>query len=208
MRDLLNISLKKRSISELHFLISLPLEDNVISMLNDASSPDEDDENNFIDSFKIGKDSHVALATVSQNKKNSNIYKIDCICYLKRGGRIGRDIPRMSQLFDILSTIDAPQNINCLIRFKYGKRDKYKPIYNFPLRVNENQNAPFNEIHGVHFAKVTKKQLEYEVIVDLLDEGGYTVTVIFKYRSKIDRTLVENIVEKAQLISQNFTYLE
>lgn len=208
MRKLLGESLKSLSISELRFMFRLTLSKEIISLVGEASPPDEDGENVFLDSYKVDNVGHIAIAVVSKVKKGEDVYNIDCRCQLARGGRLRKETPKISRLIEILSDVKESQSFHCLVRFTYGKRAKFKPIVKLPMIITNKTKAPFNEIHGIHFAKVKGNKLENEAILDLLEGGGYNETVIFGYKSKISVSIVEDIVKKAKGISDNFVYTE
>ena len=208
MRNLLKESLKSLSISELRFIVKPTLTDELISKISEASPPDKDGDNVFLDSYKVNNVSHLAIAVVSKVKKREDVYNIDCRCQVAKGGILSKDTPKISRLIEILSDVKESQHFHCLARFLYGKRAKFKPIVKLPIRITDKTKVPFNEIHGVHFAKIVGKKLENEVILDLLEGGGYTETVIFGHSSKIGVSIVRDIVEKAKGISDNFVYTE
>jgi len=201
---MLGQNLKALSINEFRFTFRLTLDEKLVSVVSVASPPDDDGDNVFLDTYKIVNISHLAIAVVSKVKKGAHNYSVDCRCSLGRGGRLKRGTPKISELFDILSAVKEPLYFNCLIRFLFGKRSQYKSIIQLPIKVTDKNDAIYNEIHGVHFVKMDGKRMDYEVIIDLLEGGGYTEAVIFGYRSEIDMSLMENIIGKATSISGEF----
>lgn len=205
---MVRINLKSFDISALRINFEASLPEDLLEIMGSVCPPDEDGDFVFVDSYKVEGVGHAASAIVSELKKGAKEFGFEFMYRVRRGGRLGKDVPRTSQLLEILSAIKEPVWFNCLLRFIFGKRSKTNTLINLPIKVTAQPNAPFNEIHGIHFVKLEKKELEYEVILDLLDEGGLMETVIFRHRNRISESTIEKIVRKAVEISNSFVSKE
>ena len=197
-------NLKSHNIDELRFNFKIKPSEKLVREMGNACSPDEEGDYVFLDSYKVEGVGHVASAVVSELEGGVRDFLFRFRYAVARGGRLKKSVPRVDSLLEILSVIEEPVQFNCLLRFLFGKRSKSKTFINLPIKFTRQSNAPFNEIHGVHLVKLEEKEINYEVILDLVDEGGFMETVIFGNRMKISESVVEKIIRKGIRISKSF----
>ena len=72
----------------------------------------------------------------------------------------------------------------------------------------EHKNMPFDRIQGMHLVKLDGSETKYDVFLEAPTQGVILENVIFKYSSKIDNNLANNILVEAIKISDKFIVKE
>lgn len=200
-------NLKIFNLVEVRFNFEAKITDELSKRL-EAFPADRDGDYVFFDSYKSERIGHIANAVVSLLNKSENGFGFSFLYRLGRGGRLRKDLPRISDLFEVISAIRERVEYDCLLRFQFGRRLKPKTLIDLPLKVTGQENVPFNEIRGVHFVKREKGEVKYDVILDLFDGGGLMNTVLFKHKDKIDESVVGKIIQNGLEISKSFASRE
>jgi hypothetical protein len=202
-------SLKSICVQKLSLYIDLILNDDQIAQIRKVAEPDKDGDSNFRDTYIIDRARHRAWAWVVERDKKERKFEIQIYYEPKGGGRLHRNLPRVSQLIDILSSNKEELDINCQADFEFLRRYRAKPIINLPIRCLNLPNMPFDEISGLSFVKRgIGQQEEYTVVLGMSGRGVFWEIIFFNYRSRIHETIVDDIVSQAKRISDCFIVKE
>lgn len=201
-------NLKSYDITELRFSATLTLGDDLIGQIREASPPDESSDSLFLDSYKADGGTHRAWVWVIEQDRKARRFRIEFTYEQARGGRLPKDVPRISKLVDIASSIEEAVDISCHVSFQFGRRRKAKPIIPLPMKLMQSPDMPFDEIDGLHLVKRDGKGTKYDVILGLMGEGVLIETIFFGYRARIQETLVDEIIAEAARISNCFVLKE
>lgn len=204
---MIKIGLKTPGVVEFRFDVKTKFSEELVKKINKVCEPDKDGDFVFADSFKVEGVGHVASIIISEIKKGSGEFGL-YFYYVRRRGRLSKKIPKIEQIFEILSELEEQVKFNCFLRLAFGKRAKTNTLVNLPIKISNNTDAIFNEIHGIHFVKIEKKELEYEVILDLLEGGGFTEAVIFPHKDVIAESTIATILGKGLDISSRFVSMK
>ena len=85
---------------------------------------------------------------------------------------------------------------------------RVKSIVHLPQKPLELPDMPFDRIQGMHLVKIDGSETKYDVFLEAPTQGVILENVIFKYSSKIDNNLANNILVEALKISDNFVIKE
>jgi len=201
------VNLKEFNIKELGFWFLANLTDDVLEKIRNVVAPDEDGDYIFLDSYKIANVGHTAIAVVSKSKSEGK-YRIACKYEIMRGGRLGKDIVSVSKLLEIIPAIKEKVMVNGRLRLLFGRRKKHKSIISLPMKITDMPKMLYDEIHGVHFVKNEGKNLKYEVILDIEENGALSETVIYKELRTIKASIVEDVKQQGIEISDGFVLRE
>jgi len=182
--------------------------DELISKVRKVSKPDDEGDSIFIDSYDIDGTRHRCWGWVLEQDKSKRIFSIELNYEAKGGGRIGKKMPRIAQLLDILSSIDNVFEFDCRAYFQYAKRIKPKPVVELPMKLINVPNMPFDRIQGVHLIKLEGNKTKYDVALDTLTNGILIANISFNYRANIQETICDDILKKAVEISNLFVSKE
>jgi len=201
------VNLKEFNITELDFMFWINLTDDLLKKIQSVATPDEDGDYVFVDSYKIDNVGHIKGAVVSKSKSEWR-YKVQGICEIKKGGRLGKGTVSVSRLFEILSPIEEETLVFSRLKLSFSRRQKYKTIMRLPIKVTNIPKMPYDEIHGIRFVKREGDSNKYEVILDLGTKGALTETIIYQERRKIKESIVEDMIKQGIEISDNFILRE
>lgn len=176
----------------------------LLDRIAEASVPDEEGDSFFGELYKLDGNNVALTALVEGVKKGDTKNFVTFVCRKTKYKRLSKDIVRASKLMDILVNYDEKVNFDCFIRLRFTRRYRAKSIIHLPINITDLNNSPFNEIHGVHFVKKRGKEYEYEVILDLLENGGLQENILFKYDTKINKKMINEIYDIAKNISERF----
>jgi len=166
--------------------------------------PDEEGDCLFGELYKLDGNNVTLTALVEGVKKGGTKNSITFVCRKTKSKRLSIDFIRTSKLIDILADYDKKVIFDCFIRLQFARRYRAKSIVHLPINITDLNNSPFNEIHGVHFVKKRGKEYEYEVILDLLENGKLQENILFKYNAKIKKGMLNEIYDIAKNISERF----
>jgi len=197
-------NLKVYDITDLYLSFTLPLSDDVIAKIRKASPLDDEGDSLFLDSYKVGINSHKAWAWILGVDKDATSTRVQLNYELGKGGRLRKSLPRISELFDILSLIEEEATIDCQVNFRFEKRRKVRPIIPLPMKLMESPDMPFDEIDMLHVVKREGERTKYGVLLGLLAGGILRETVYFDHHARIQKSLVNDIIEEAASISNRF----
>jgi hypothetical protein len=197
-------NLKIRNAASLEFSVTLPLSSDLVSQIRDTSSPDNDGDSVFFDSYK----GHRVIAIVNGIDKDAKEYKVLFVYQARGGGKLPKRLPRIAQLVDILSSIREQLNFECQVLFTFGRNLRRKPIISLPMRYIEAPDMPFDRIQGLHLVKLDNSQTKYEVFLEAPAKGVLIETIVFKHMSMVDESLPDKILTEAESISNRLVLKE
>ncbi len=203
---MLRPDLKKYSISEIRLYFKAKITENLQSKIK-TYHPDRDGDYVFFDSYKYAATGYVSSAVLSLSE-NTGEFNCTMTFIVKNGGRLNKHVPRTGDILEALCSVGESINFDCLLRFAFGKRPKPSIVINLPLKVTSQDNALFNDIYGIHFAKRNADIIEYEVILDYSDDDGLVETTVFKHISKFSASILDEIMQRGMGISKKFASKE
>ena len=200
----MQINLKAHNATDLEFSAKITLTADLIAEIHKLSKPDSDGDSPFVDSYE----NHRALAWVLKADEKTFQSNIFFTYETKKGGRLGKKQPRIVQLTDFLSRTNQKLTFECRASFQFGKRSHVKSIIHLPQKYLEMPDMPFDRIQGMHLVKLDGSETRYDVFLEAPTQGVILENVIFKYSSKFDNNLANNILVEALKISDNFVIKE
>lgn len=200
----MQINLKAHNATELEFSAKITLTADLIAEINRISSPDSDGDSPFFDSYE----NHRALVWLKKADEKTFQSYIEFLYQAKKGGRLSKKLPRISQLIDLLSPISKQLTFECTASFLFSKKLRAKSIVHLPQKYLELPDMPFDRIQGMHLIKLDGSKTKYDVFLESPTQGVIMENVIFKYSSKIDNNLANNILVEAVKISDKFVVKE
>jgi hypothetical protein len=200
----MQINLKANNTTDLEFSAKITLTADLIAEIHRISSPDSDGDSPFFESYK----NHRALVWVKKAAEKTFQSDIEFLYQAKKGGRLSKKLPRLSQLIDLLSHISQQLTFECTASFSFGKRLRAKSIVYLPQKYFELPDMPFDRIQGMHLVKLDGSETKYDVFLEAPTQGVIMEYVIFKYSAKINSNLANNILVEAVKISDKFVIKE
>ncbi len=200
----MQINLKAHNATELLFSAKLTLTSDLIAKLHELSQPDSDGDSLFLETYE----GHRAFAWIykldDKKLQSSIVFSYEG----KKGGRLAKNRPRISQLIDLLSPVGLQATFECTASFQFPKKLRMKSIIHLPQKYLEIPDMPFDRIQGMHFVKLDGSETKYDVFLEIPTQGVILENIIFKYLSKIDNNLPNNLLIEALKISENFVIKE
>lgn len=200
----MQINLKAHNLTELEFSAKITLTADLIAEIHRISSPDSDGDSSFFDSYE----NHRALVWVKKADGKTLQSDIEFLYQAKKGGRLRKEMPRISQLIDLLSPISQQLTFECTASFSFSKKLRAKSIVHLPQKSLELPDMPFDRIQGMHLVKLDGSETKYDVFLEVPTQGVVMENIVFKYSSKIDSNLANNILAEAVKISDKFVIKE
>ncbi len=200
----MQINLKAHNATDLEFSAKITLTADLIAEIHKLSSPDSDGDSPFFESYE----NHRALVWVSKTDEKTFQSNISFKYEAKKGGRLGKKLPRISQLIDLLSPIDQQLTFECEASFLFSKKLRAKSIVHLPEKSLELPDMPFDRIQGMHLVKLDGSETKYDVFLETPTQGVIFENIMFKYSSKIENNLASNILVEALRISDKFIVKE
>lgn len=197
-------NLKAHHVNLLEFSTTLSLTDDLISKIRDSSRPDKDGDSVFFDSYR----GHRAIAVVKGINKDIQNFEVEFTYQAVSGGRLSKSFPRIEQLTDVLSSVKEQLNFECSVSFTFGKSLRPRPIISLPMKYIEAPNIPFDRIQGLHLIKLDDGETKYDVFLEAPTQGVLLENVVFKYKSRIARSLADKILLEGTSISDRFVSKE
>ena len=201
-------NLKSYNTTSLVFHTTMALPNDLISEIRNISPPDEDGDSSFVDSYQRHNASVWVIEVDKGPDKEIRRFNVVFNYELGRGRKLGKRIPKIEQIIDILSSIGKENDFDCRVAFEFGRRLKPKPIIALPVKYMDFPNMPFDRIEGVHLVKLDGAETKYDVILEALGRGVITESVFFKYTSEIDKSLADKILSESMTISDRFVFKE
>jgi hypothetical protein len=200
----MQINLKARNATGLEFFAKITLTADLIAEIHKLSSPDSDGDSPFVESYQ----NHRAWVWVY--KADEKTFQADIVFAYeaKSGGKLSKKRARISQLIDLLSPISQQLTFECIASFLFSKKLRAKSIVHLPQKPLELPDMPFDRIQGMHLVKLDGSETKYDVFLEAPTQGVILENVIFKYSSKIDNDLANNILVEALKISDKFIVKE
>lgn len=196
--------LKGLNVFLLEFSTEVQLNSDIVRKIRDASNPDEEGDSVFFDSYK----GHTALAVVYGAGRDTQPYRLIFRYTARSGGRLSKDVPRITQLFDILSDVKEQLSFECSVSFDFGKALHPRPLITLPVECPSTAGMPFDRIQGLHFVKLDGNGTKYDVFLEAPARGIVRETVEFKYVSPFEQSVPQKILLMAQSISDKFVFKE
>lgn len=193
-------NLKAHHVDLLEFSTTLSLTDDLISKIRDSSRPDKDGDSVFFDSYK----GHRAIAMVRGINKDIQNFEVEFTYQAVSGRRLSKSFPQIQQLTDVLSSVKEQLNFECSVSFTFGKSLRPRPIISLPMKYIEAPNIPFDRIQGLHLIKLDDGETKYDVFLEAPTQGVLLENVVFKYKSRIARSLADKILLEGASISDRF----
>lgn len=200
----MQINLKAHNATDLEFSAKIILTADLIAKIHKLSTPDSDGDSPFLDSYE----NHRALVWVKKADEKTFQSNIGFLYQAKKGGRLSRKLPRISQLIDLLSPISQQLTFECTASFLFSKKLRAKSIVHLPQKYLELPDMPFDRIQGMHLVKLDGSETKYDVFLEVPTQGVVIENIVFKYSSKIDSNLANNILVEAVKISDKFVVKE
>jgi len=200
----MQINLKAHNATELEFSAKITLTTDLIAEIHRISSPDSDGDSPFFDSYE----NHRALVWVKKADEKTSQSYIEFLYQARKGGRLSKRLPRISQLIDLVSIINQPLTFECTASFSFSKKSRAKSIVHLPQKYLELPDMPFDRIQGMHLVKLDGSETKYDVFLEVPTQGVIIENIIFKYSSKIHNDLASNILFEAVNISDKFIFKE
>jgi len=196
----MQINLKAHNAIELEFSTKLTLSADLVTEIRKISSPDSDGDSLFFDSYER----HRALVVVGKADEKTFQADIEFTYQAKSGGRLSKRLPRISRLIDLLTPISQQLTFECTASFVFTKKLRAKSIIHLPQKYLELPDMPFDRIQGMHLVKLDGSEIKYNVFLEAPTQGVIGENITFKYTSKIDNNLSNNILDEAIKISDQF----
>ena len=200
----MQINLKAHNSTELEFSAKITLTHDLIEDIQKISSPDIDGDSIFFDSYP----NHRALVLVKKPDEQTLESNIEFTYEAKSGGRLPKKLPRISQLIDLLSSVNQQLTFDCIASFSFGKKLHVKSIIHLPQKYVELPDMPFDRIQGMHLVKLDGLETNYDVFIEAPTQGVIIENILYKYTSKIDSNLAQNLLSEALKISGRFIIKE
>jgi len=200
----MQINLKAHNATDLVFSAKITWTRDLIAEIHKVSQPDSDGDSPFLDSYE----GHRALAWVYKPDDKTLQSSIVFTYEAKKGGRLAKNKPRISQLIDLLSSVGQQPTFECTASFLFTKKLRAKPIIHLPQKYLEIPDMPFDRIQGMHLVKLDGSETKYDVFLETPTQGVIIENIMFKYSSKIDNNLPNNVLIEALKISDNFVIKE
>jgi hypothetical protein len=197
-------NLKNHFITELEFSVTAPLEKDILSQIQDSARIDSDEDYVFFEFY----DGHAAIGWLQKPDKKHSQSNINFIYRTQKGRKPKKELPKISQLIEILSTIDNVFDFECTATVSFPKKVKPKPIIQLPHKPLQLPDMPFDFIQGMHLTKVDGGKTKYEVFLDAPTPGEILENIVFTYSSRFVPNLACNITAEAINISERFVMLE
>ncbi len=200
----MQINLKAHNAIALEFSAKIILTAESIAEIHKISAPDSDGDNPFFDSYE----NHRALVWVKKADEKTFQTEIEFSYQAKKGGRLPKKLPRISQLVDILSPISQELTFECKASFLFSRKLRAKSIIHLPQKYSDLPDMPFDRIQGMHLVKLDGLETKYDVFLEVPAQGVIIENIVFKHRAKIDNMLANNILDEAINISDRFIVKE
>jgi len=200
----MQVNLKAHNSIGLEFSTKVTLSDTLIAEIQKISAPDSDGDSPFLESYP----NHRALVWVIKPDKQTHESNIEFTYEAKKGGRLSKKLPRISQLIDLLSSLNQQLTFDCAASFVFGKRLHVKSIIHLPQKYFDLPDMPFDRIQGMHLVKLDGSEKKYDVFLEVPTQGVVTENILYRYSSKIDGNLAQNVLSEALKISDNFIVKE
>lgn len=200
----MQINLKAHNATDLEFLATVTLTSDLIAEIHKLSSPDADGDSAFLESYE----NHRAIAWIYKANEKTLESRIGFNFETKKGGRLSKKRPRISQLMDLLSTIGHELTFECRASFQFGKKSHAKSIVHLPQRYFELPDMPFDRIQGMHLVKLDGSETKYDIFLESPTSGVLLENVLFKYSAKLSNELANDILNKSVQISDLFIVRE
>lgn len=200
----MQINLKAHNATDLEFSAKITLTADLIAKIHKLSPPDSDGDSPFFDSYE----NHRALVWVNKADEKTFQSYIIFAYEAKKGGKLRKKLARLSQIIELLSPISQQLTFECRASFQFSKRLRAKSIVHLPQKYLEIPDMPFDRIQGMHLVKLDGSETKYDVFLEAPTQGVILENVIFKYSSKIDNNLANNILVEAIKISDKFIVKE
>lgn len=196
----MQINLKAHNATDLEFSAKITLTADLIAEMHRLSKPDSDGDSVFFHSYE----KHRVLVVVGKADEKTFQADIEFIYQAKSGGRLSKRLPRISRLIDLLTPISQQLTFECAASFLFTKKLRAKPIIHLPQKYLELPDMPFDRIQGMHLVKLDGSEIKYNVFLEAPTQGVIGENITFKYTSKIDNNLANNILDEAIKISDQF----
>jgi len=200
----MQINLKAHNVANLEFSSKITLTTDLIAKIQKLSTPDSDGDNSFFESYE----NHNAVAWVFKADEKTLQSDVGFMYEAKKGRKIGKNRARISQLVNLSFPINQQVTFDCRASFQFGKKLRAKSIVHLPQKPFELPDMPFDRIQGMHFVKSDGSETKYDVFLEAPTQGVIIANIIFKYSSKIDSNLANNILNRAVDISDMFIFKE
>lgn len=200
----MQINLKAHNAESLEFKAKITLTADLIANIHKISAPDDDGDSPFLDSYE----NHRAIVWVKKADEKTFQSEIEFVYQARKGGRLRKKIPRVSQLINLLVPIDQKLTFECEASFLFRKRARAKSTYPLPQRSLDLPDMPFDRIQGMHFVKLNGLETKYDVFLEIPTRGVIIENIVFKYSSKVNSNLANNILVEALNISKKFVVKE
>ena len=201
---MMQINLKAHNATDLEFFATVTLTSELIAGIHKLSPPDADGDSAFLESYE----KHRAITWVYKANEKTLESRIDFNYETKKGGRLSKKLPRISQLMDLLSTIGHEFTFECRASFQFGKKLHAKSIVHLPQRYFELPDMPFDRIQGMHLVKLDGSETKYDIFLESPTSGVLLENVLFKYSTKFYSELANDILNKSVQISNLFIVRE
>jgi len=155
----------------------------------------------FMNNYSFNKKKYFAVVFIVELKKKKNIYCIDIHYHLGRWIRGKTKYEPVSKLLECLKKlINNKITFDCDAKFEYPP-SKYNSVVPLPIKLH---SSTIDEIRGYRFAKVDKKELTYDIIVDRPENRKIYHNVNFNYEGELASNLPKIILNTASNISKRF----
>ena len=201
------VNLKEFNITEMNFMFWISLTDDLLEKIRSVVAPDEDGDYVFFDSYKVNNVGHITGAMVSKSKGEWR-YRVQGMCEIGKGGRLGKGAVSVSRLFEIISSIEDKALVLSRLKLSFGRRKKYRTIISLPVKITNMLKMPYNEIGGIRFVKREGNSIKYEVVLDIEINGALNETIIYKELRNIKESMIEDIIQQGIEISDSFVLRE
>ena len=195
--------LKQYNITDMHISFTLTLPVNVVSEIKRISTPDEENDSIFLDTYKVGNAKYRAWCWFRKKQKDNETCEIE-LNYEIGSARIPKGIPSIADLIGSLSSIEESVDLDCRVGFSFTKRDKMKSIMPLPLKIIDSPNMPFDDISAVILTKKDSEWGDYSVMLGVIASGRLTEMIFFNLQTQINDKLIDEVIERVTSISDKF----
>jgi hypothetical protein len=191
--------LKSRNVNVLEFSFSIPFSHELYSSVKKIMLSKKSSEVPFFDLYK----DHRVLAIV---KKENKGYKIEYTYFVGTQRKLPENLPRIKELAEAFYSSKDTFSYECSVHFLFEKKLHLRSIINLPMMNFISPNSPFDRIQGIHLVKLDGNVTKYDIYFEASFHGTLLETIEFKLESPFKESTPDDILRKAETISNNVVF--
>jgi len=200
----MNPDLRKFHISNLSFYTSCIIPEEVRNNIKRLSPP-RNRMSRFYDVYVYNRITHRCILTIEFKNEDTGNSSINFEYQVRPTKKLPKKIPRIPDIIDDLCVVKGEHDFNCFSVIEHPKTEKKKFIFHLPLRISESSKMPINSIDGFSvMGKVESQEYSSLMLVDAI--GGHNLTVHFKKKYSLSRSLPNNIISDTNTIADALVF--